>query len=911
MRSSSSRSSQPQKVGANTRTSAHQGHWEQGVKAGRSGEWALALRCFEKALQAQPLNPLYLLNAASASYQLGQMERALAFSDKGWERSTDVAASAWIKASALNKLFRHAESLSFLQSLPEAIRGCKDYWKLSGAAAHGCRQYEVAAQAYLNALSYGVDDAVMHYNLGNAFYQGGLKEEAAECLRTALILGLGPDTLHAQGVLAFAERENCRWFQAEEVLTQMKAQLALHSEQDAIKTAPFAHLSLIDDPQHQRKISTLLANTWADRQPLSLKSATPGKRIRLGYLSGDFYDHATCVLMAEVFESHDRDRFEVYAYSHSIDDGSALRARVVQAFEHFVEVSHLTDAQIAQRIADDAIDVLIDLKGYTAEHRVGVLAYRPAPVQATFLGFPGTTGSKFIDYVIGDPVVTPMGHAGDFSEAIAQLPICYQPNDRQRPRPVGTLKRSDVGLPEDAVVLCGFNQAYKISPEVLDVWCALLRELPQAVLWLLDWHGQAKPNLSKELAARGVSLDRVFWAPKARLAEHISRIRLADVFLDTWPYNAHTTCSDVLWAGVPVVTFEGRTFACRVASSLMRACGLREWVAVSREDYAAKVVHLAGDGALRASIRQHLDAQRDLSPLFDSARFTRDFEALIDRMVIRQRESMAPEPLLAVESLESQETKPKAPSKVLPTMRVAVVTPYHAESREWLERCIQSVQVQTHPVTHFLVADGVAQDWIDDLPNIRHIKLGAAHKDYGNTPRAIGGLLAVSEGFEAISFLDADNWYAPEHVAQCVETASASDADYVVSRRRLMRDDGSILPIEYAEDLDGSHVDTNCYFLRPGAFHTIARWALAPKPMASLFDRFYLEALRKEGLSVALTHQYTVMYLCTWAAVYRDLSESPPAFAKDNVSTVPLTSWRSQLTPQDIEHVMKLAGVQL
>lgn len=244
-------------------------------------------------------------------------------------------------------------------------------------------------------------------------------------------------------------------------------------------------------------------------------------------------------------------------------------------------------------------------------------------------------------------------------------------------------------------------------------------------------------------------------------------------------------------------------------------------------------------------------------------------------------------------------------------MRVATITPYHSEPRPWLERCIQSVQKQTHAATHFMVSDGLPQDWIDDVDGIRHVRLGASHRDYGNTPRAIGGLLAARESFDAVCFLDADNWYEPEHVQSCVETAMQTGADYVVAQRRLAREDGSILPIEFQEDKDGSHVDTNCFFLQFGAFHTLPRWILAPRAMASLFDRFYLKSLRSEGLKEAATRKHTVMYLCTWSDVYRRLGETPPAFAKEGISSEPFLNWRKQLTPADLIRVRKLVGPAL
>lgn len=642
------RRTQPPHAKSKVTHPAHKALWESGLSAAKEGAWDQALANFQQALSQLPGDPVYSVNASHACFQLGRMAEAVSYADQALDHAPEMDLAALLKARALSKLHRYQECLAFLQRLPGSLRESREYWINLGVAAHGCSQFELAIKSFLSALAQKMDDALTHYLLGNAFYEAGLKEEAAECFRTALLLGLGRNALHVHGLLAFAERENCRWTQAREEFDRTVALLDQWSMQDAVMTSPFAHLSLTDDPMHHLKVSTLMANTWAHLQPVQCpqREVIPGARIRLGYLSSDFHEHATCVLISEVFERHDRNRFEVFAYSHGIDDGSAMRRRVIQAIEHFVDVRGMSDEQVAQRIALDGLDILIDLKGYTAHHRLGIMARRPAPVQATFLGFPGSTGGRFMDYIIGDPVVTPLAHAGHFAEKIAQMPVCYQPNDRQRPRPA-PMSRADAGLPDDAVVLCGFNQAYKISSEVLDVWCELLRELPDAVLWLLDWHGQARPNLECEITARGIALDRVYWAPKTGLSAHISRMRLADVFLDTWPYNAHTTCSDALWAGLPVVTYCGETFACRVAASLLGACGLTDWVAATHEEYKQKVLSLARDASLRAQARARLEVARERGPLFDSEGFTRSFEALLATMVNRQRAGQAASPLLA------------------------------------------------------------------------------------------------------------------------------------------------------------------------------------------------------------------------------------------------------------------------
>jgi glycosyltransferase involved in cell wall biosynthesis len=243
-------------------------------------------------------------------------------------------------------------------------------------------------------------------------------------------------------------------------------------------------------------------------------------------------------------------------------------------------------------------------------------------------------------------------------------------------------------------------------------------------------------------------------------------------------------------------------------------------------------------------------------------------------------------------------------------LKVAVVTPYHAEPRPWIERCIASVAAQTHACEHIVVADGRPQDWID-AAGVRHLRLDRAHADYGNTPRALGGLMAISEGFDAIAFLDADNRYEPGHVASCVAAAHATGADYVTTLRTFVREDGSPMPYEWREDLTGAHVDTSCFFLLFGAFHAVPRWLLMPKPMTIFGDRFFLKSLRDEGLREARTGSRTVDYLCTWADVYRAVGEMPPAFAKQGLPIERLDAWMRRLKPGDLHHVRRLAGCSL
>lgn len=626
---------------------AHQ-HWERGVALSRKRQWDEALKCFEAALKIDPRDDVYLLNAGKAALESGRLEQALDYSMRAFKLQPDSEVARFVRVSALHRLHRHREIVDFLQGLPPNCRDSREYWAALGAAQQNLALHKDAIASFMNALSCKIDDAMSHYLMGISFYEMQLKEEASECFRTGLVLGLGPNALHVHGMLAYAERESCRWAQANEELANMFDIVGRLEPTARVTTAPFAHITLTSDPLHQLKACRLMSNTFMGVKPVVRQpEAQPAERIRLGYVSADFHQHATAVLMAEVFEHHDRSRFEVFLYSHGPDDKTPMRKRIEAAAEHFVNLEGQSDEVIAKRIASDRIDLLIDLKGYTAQNRMGVFARRPAPVQATFLGFPGTTGASFMDYIVGDPVVTPADHAAHFAEKIAQMPVCYQPNDRLRPRPQ-PITRAEAGLPEGKLVLCGFNQAYKISAEVLDEWVSLLRELPDAVLWLLDWHGQAKPHLQAELRARGIDDSRVFWAPRLGLAEHLNRLPLADIFIDTWPCNAHTTASDALWAGVPVVTYMGQTFASRVAGSLLNAVGLQELITDNLADYHRTVRELAADPDRRTRLRQVLAQAREQAPLFDSPRYVRALDDLLTRMVQRHQAGLPPEHLPAI-----------------------------------------------------------------------------------------------------------------------------------------------------------------------------------------------------------------------------------------------------------------------
>ena len=351
------------------------------------------------------------------------------------------------------------------------------------------------------------------------------------------------------------------------------------------------------------------------------------ERIRIAYLSADFRQHAASVLMAGMFERHDRSRFEVSAVSFGADDGSPMRKRLTAAFEHFVDARGLSDDVIADLVREHEIDIAVDLMGYTTNSRSGIFARRPAPVQAHYMGFAGTMGAPFLDYVIADRTVIPERARAVYAEKVVTLPNSYFVNDDGRPIGERVFTRAELGLPDRGFVFCCFNGSHKITPDVFDGWMRILKRVNGSVLWLLADHPATIGNLMREAAARGVDPKRLIFARRIPPPDHLARHRAADLFLDTLPYNAHTTACDALWAGLPVLTRTGETFAGRVAASVLGAIGLRELITETAVDYERRAIALAADPARLAAIRNRLAQNRLTTPLFDTQLFTRHMEA--------------------------------------------------------------------------------------------------------------------------------------------------------------------------------------------------------------------------------------------------------------------------------------------
>jgi len=368
------------------------------------------------------------------------------------------------------------------------------------------------------------------------------------------------------------------------------------------------------------------------REPLWRGEKYAHDRIRLAYLSADFHDHATAWLMAGLFELHDRSRFETTALSYGPTVESEMRQRLQRSFDRFIDLREQTDHEVATLARRLEIDIAIDLKGFTQTARTNILALRPAPIQVSYMGYPGTMGAGYIDYILADRLVIPKDHRQWYSEKVVYLPDSYQANDSKRRIADRAPTRDEACLPQKGFVFCSFNAVYKITPEVFTIWMRLLGAIDGSVLWLIEESAAATDNLRREAAERGISGERLVFAPRIDNDAHLARHRLADLFLDTLPYNAHTTASDALWAGLPVLTCLGSTFAGRVAASLLTAVGLPELITTSLDEYEALALRLAREPELLSSFSSGLAKNRLTCPLFNTERHARHVEAAFTRM---------------------------------------------------------------------------------------------------------------------------------------------------------------------------------------------------------------------------------------------------------------------------------------
>lgn len=572
------------------RLAYHQGaQWQCGVALLALKRPQEALAALDGALRSKPDDAEVLYWRGNALLELAKPEEAVASYRRAVQLRPDLADAHYNLATVLLDLERHEEALA----------------------------------AFGRALSIRPDYVEALYNLGGALGELGRHAEAAAAFER--LVALAPEHRFTLGKLFHSQQSCCDWSRyPEHVEALVRAML-----EGKTLDMPFSFLSVSADPGLQLRCAQAYT---ASKHPASATPLWNGEcyrhdRIRIAYVSADFREHPVSYLLAGVFEAHDPERFETTAISMRPPDGSAMGRRVAAAFERFVDASRMTDAEVAALMRELEVDIAIDLTGYTQDNRTTIFAARPAPIQVNYLGFPGTMGAEYMDYIIADAFLIPEAAKPHYAEQVVHMPHCFQGNDDKREISPHRPSREDVFLPESGFVFCAFNNVYKINPPLFDIWMRLLNAVPGSVLWLAADAPTVRRNLAAEAIRRGVEAQRLVFSPRVPYPEHLARMALADLFLDTLPFNAGTTASDALWAGVPVLTCAGDAFAARMAGSLLTAIGLPELITHDRDEYEALALRLATTPALLADLRARLWSNRTTSPLFDTRMFCRDLES--------------------------------------------------------------------------------------------------------------------------------------------------------------------------------------------------------------------------------------------------------------------------------------------
>jgi protein O-GlcNAc transferase len=637
-----------------------------------------AFDAYDKALALKPDLAEAWLGRGNVCFDFKRYDEASSAYDKALSLKPDLA-EAWLgRGNIFNKLKRRDEAFGAYGKALSLKADLAGAWLGRGNVFYECGRYEEAFAAYEKTLALKPNLAAAWLGRGNVFFELKRNDDAlgaydkAFALKSDLAeawlgrgnvyfrlkrydeasdaydkaLSLDPGLIGLEGLRLHTIMHLCDWksFAAE------CAHLNLSVRNGNANATPFPFLATSSSPHDQLKCAKLwIANKFpAAEKPVWQGARSNHDRIRVAYVSADFRHQPMAYLLAGLFECHDRSRFETVAISLGPDDKSEIRKRLETALERFIDVATYSDDQIAGLIAELEIDILVDLMGFTALARTGIFAKRPAPIQVNYLGYPGTMGAGYIDYILADQIVVPQAQYPSYSEKVISLPDSYYPtsyqiNDAKRSLTERAFTRTELGLPATGFVFCCFNNTYKILPHVFDCWMRILKQVGGSVLWLLTDHATAINNLRKEAAARGVGSERLIFANSMSQPDHLARHRLADLFLDTLPYNAHTTASDALWMGLPVLTLRGETFAGRVAASLLTAIHLPELITTTPEAYERMAVDLATHPEKLAVVKRKLGENRLTTMLFDTKLFTKDIEAAYTKMYERHQAGLLPD----------------------------------------------------------------------------------------------------------------------------------------------------------------------------------------------------------------------------------------------------------------------------
>lgn len=604
-----------------------------------AGKTKEALAYYQQALEVNPGYAEALNNMGNVLKSLGNIQAAY----ESYSKAVTIKPSAqtyYNIALVLQMLKRHADAVEAYYCAIKHNPQYMEAWNGLGLAFHKLGKFSQAVEAFKRAILLNPENAQIYNNLGISYKQLKQLEPAIECFERCV--EIDPDFSDALGSLIQNKLHACNWKNIDEIYARI--------ERTILQGKAFVPFNILATPlsadiQKKCAVQYTAVNFPAAKPLTDSNTRYEHDKIRIGYFSADLHNHATAYLMADLFEQHDREDFEIHAFSFGPTINDEMGSRVRKAFDVFHEVGKKSDREIAQLVHQMEIDIAVDLKGYTRGARPGIFTYSPAPIQVSYLGYPSTLGAPYIHYLIADGVLIPEQSREHYTEKIAYMPDTYQVNAKRKVLPQDAASKTDHGLPEDAFVFCCFNNNYKITPDVFAIWLRLLQEIEHAVLWLFEANPSATLNLKSRAHAEGISPDRLIFAKKVPQEMHLARYHHADIVLDTFHYNAHTTTSDALWVGCPVLTCLGSAFPGRVAASILDAFGMPELITTSHDAYFNLAKQLALDTNRLKAIRQKVAAHKDTQPLFNIDRYTNHIEQLYLQMYQLHQKGLPPEHL--------------------------------------------------------------------------------------------------------------------------------------------------------------------------------------------------------------------------------------------------------------------------
>ena len=599
-----------------------------------------ALAIYEKSLSIKPDFAEALINKGATLKELKRYEEALNSADLALKLNPTLVEAWSNKATALKELKLYKEALSCYEKVIDFNLDYQDAWCNKGIIYSELKDYDAALDCYAKAIQLKPDYQEAWYNQGIAYSDLGRYEDAITSFNNAINLGFDFDYL--PGILAQTQLLAGDW----DALGNSVEVLVENIKLGERVVFPFSLLPLTDSPAlHLQAAKTWVNDKYPGQSSLGPINKNLHDKIRIGYFSADFKYHPVSLLTVELFELHDRNQFEVFAFSlQSAHEDDLLRNRLIKAFDHFIEVGNKNEQEIASLARSYEIDIAIDLGGHTLNAKPGIFLCRAAPIQVNYLGYPGTIGGDWMDYIIADPIVIPEESRHHYTEAVALLPNSYMVDDSKRQPSSNSLSRAAFNLPNDKFIFCCFNNSYKFNKENVYVWAKILREVDNGVLWVSENNGYFRANLLKEFLNLGIPLSRIIFAAKLEsMEDHLARYRLADLFLDTHPYNAHTTALDSLKAGLPLLTLQGKSFASRVSASLLAAVELPELVTRTKEEYISVAINLANNPEILNKLKARLAKNLLTSPLFDTKSFTADIEDIYLEMYKRYQTNLKPD----------------------------------------------------------------------------------------------------------------------------------------------------------------------------------------------------------------------------------------------------------------------------